>query len=69
MEDRSKQHNQDAARRDQAQSGDQPMSQNPGLKEQGAKGDSRHDGLFNEDPIEEKRAIEETSEDRLSEAE
>jgi hypothetical protein len=39
---------------------------NPGLKEENT---SNKEGLMNEDPMEERDAIEETSEDRLSEAE
>ncbi|HYE53831.1 MAG TPA: hypothetical protein VD996_03275 [Chitinophagaceae bacterium] len=38
---------------------------NPGLKDEKT---TNKDDLLNEDPMEEKRAIEETSEDRLSEA-
>lgn len=43
---------------------------NPGLKDEKASRREDDDkGLFNEDPLEEKRAIEETSEDRLEGAE
>ncbi|HYF31315.1 MAG TPA: hypothetical protein VD993_09365 [Chitinophagaceae bacterium] len=43
---------------------------NPGLKDEEVNRKSGDDkGLLNEDPLEEKRAIEDTSEDRLSEAE
>ena len=40
---------------------------NPGLKDE--KQDNTNNDLLNEDPLEEKRAIEETSEDRLNSAE
>ena len=43
-----------------------PPSPNPGLKDEKA---SNKKDLLNEDPMEEKNAIERTSEDRLDEAE
>lgn len=48
---------------------DDSYLRNPGLKDDKANTRSDDKGLFNEDPMEEKRAIEEASEDRLSEAE
>lgn len=45
---------------------------NPGLKDEQVRRDEEADNknsLWNEDPMEEKRAIEDTSEDRLSSAE
>lgn len=42
---------------------------NPGLKGDQEDRDKKTGGLFNEDPMEEKRAIEEESEDRLNAAE
>jgi hypothetical protein len=49
---------------------DDAYLKNPGLKDDKvSRRDERSEGLLNEDPMEEKRAIEETSEDRLSEAE
>ncbi|HYE54723.1 MAG TPA: hypothetical protein VD996_07770 [Chitinophagaceae bacterium] len=69
MEDKSNQYNAGSGRQDADRSRDEVLRQNPGLKEQEEKrANKKNEGLFNEDPLEEKRAIEETSEDRLNEA-
>jgi hypothetical protein len=70
MENTSKSLNANEADRRSAGRPDEDITKaNPGLKEQEASRKETEKGLFNEDPLEEKRAIEETSEDRLSEAE
>jgi hypothetical protein len=51
---------------------DSYIRENPGLKEkdvQAGRNKEPNKDLLNEDPLEEKRAIEETSEDRLDSAE
>ena len=69
MEDKSNQYNAGSGRQDADRSRDEVLRQNPGLKEQEEKrANKKNEGLFNENPLEEKRAIEETSEDRLNEA-
>jgi hypothetical protein len=71
MEDNSKRINLgDPDKLPEADRTDDSYLTNPGLKDDKVnKKDDPKKGFFNEDPMEEKRAIEDTSEDRLSEAE
>ncbi len=69
MEDNSKRVNLgDPDKLPEADRTDDSYLRNPGLKDEQAGKKSGKD-LLNEDPMEEKRDIEETSEDRLSSAE
>ncbi|MGB8191471.1 MAG: hypothetical protein WCF67_06105 [Chitinophagaceae bacterium] len=74
MDDNSKKTNlRDSDKVSERDSANNPNSDNPGLKDEERvkhqQAIDRNKDLWNEDPIQEKQAIEQTSEDRLSEAE